>query len=1519
MSNRTPDINNTNINTNLPSKGLITDNLELYNGKEIWTYARNVSANTRSGDIISLSNESSTILCADIPYTYIGNIPLIENRFAIFSTDNTNSEIGIFEADTCTYSILVSGDCLAFNTEYLVSGKAKVNWDGSETIYWTDSLNNPMRYLKLNKIPYVEIGTSGCTTLYSGDLDCERLKLYQDISVPTLTAELTTNGNLKNGTYQFGIAYSVKKDRLTDVYSITDPISVFSHQNKVPKGISLTISNLSTEFEEYQLFVTYTINNVTTYKSMGYYGINQTVLNISQIDRPEYEDVELLTLITAKPYYNKAKWCSGNDKYLIFSGLESEVEIGYQAQAMSIESNYAIIEAPANYYGTYGGINVGYYSDEAYAFGIQWLKINGQWTDVYHIPGTTSGSTHVADNLDIYETDDTVCFPDGVPPGWYVDNTSSPIERDIYGPVECDLTFMTKGNMAYTESTLLYLDNKEMFPNDYCTPIRHHKFPSEANEPRYTYDPVIQGANYTGTIRIKAIQFSNIEHPKDGDGNYLPGIVGYRIVRSDRDGNRTVIAKGYSTNMRYYDDEASNRIMYPNYPYNFLGTDNFHTRKQGIFDPSASGPSDYIINADDGDVVDYLTGYYEGRFTFYSPHTLFSQVSLPTEVIFETDEAGDVAGKFTYPYRMPRYKLWSDNGINRTLAFAGAAGMTAALSFSSLGAYLATITEKASNAASNYMTLVSNTIDWQNYILQYQSYYLFSKNWRRRTAAMGRRRFVQFSQYLADGINTYQYEPGTYINNFKKPIGVALQLNSNISAPTPTSTSFVDDSLQVYSHWTTPPEIDKWFISTQASYYYTALKRRLPDQYGTLTSINYVNTGYYQDISSLSGSTQVYSTGVVFGGDCFINRLTVNQPQPFFTANPIGLADGSLWDFRNHSSLAHPTFWLNSAPYTIFDKLQQWVNGITAILTPSAIPAATDGISSRYVLDNYIDVKNQTKDIIRAGSGNAAYMYHSYNGIMQLFVESDYNIDYRDYTLAGSNIWSVNGDVDWIFRADHMESTSPYALEEFIYDKTYSKQNTEITAVQQRLDFELALSESFLSKYPNRVIYSLPANTQFKTDNWLHFLPLNYYDFPKNQFGNLTSIHAIDNQQLLFLFDKSAPYVTIGRDQLQTQNNIKITIGDGGLFDRDPRPLYYSDYAYGSSISRYAFKASHLGMFYVSQNQGKIFQGKEDVAENGNSYWLANNFPSKLVAAFPNYPLYDNPSVGVGVVSGFDFISQTLYVTKRDYSPIVEGITLSGSTFYYDGDPISLTDSQYFEDASFTVSYNVPGKFFVSWHDYHPLSFFNTTNSLFSVSPDSKIYIHNESDSSFCNFYGVNYPHGFELPVNLGQNVSLLNTVEYQMVAQKYEPINANVIPYLDETYNLAIIRNHEQISGYLNLELKPRNTIASILQRSTYNSLTGQFDIPLHKYEQKFRFNDFFDITKDAGEYSNSPTNLMSFDSSGYKFTINPLAVDPYKPLTQRKRLRDKNFRVYFERTISNDIKTIFHLSNFKTSASPR
>jgi hypothetical protein len=172
------------------------------------------------------------------------------------------------------------------------------------------------------------------------------------------------------------------------------------------------------------------------------------------------------------------------------------------------------------------------------------------------------------------------------------------------------------------------------YPNDLCgVNIRHHKFPDNYLSPKTLHYEAAAGQNDPNLLKIRfmGVMFENIALPKDNEGNDIPGIVGYEILRGSREGNRSIIAKGMINNFRTYEikgDVARDRIgLYANYPFNDLESDS------------------YLVRAKK-DIPAPFSGNGNNRYAFLSPETTFNSPTLGYELKLESVVFGDASGSF---------------------------------------------------------------------------------------------------------------------------------------------------------------------------------------------------------------------------------------------------------------------------------------------------------------------------------------------------------------------------------------------------------------------------------------------------------------------------------------------------------------------------------------------------------------------------------------------------------------------------------------------------------------------------------------------------------------------------------------------------------------------------------------------------------------------------------------------------------------------------------------------------------
>lgn len=251
---KAPGLQNTSsVDSRMFTKGMSKDMSASFQSKEQWFHARNAANNSVDGDVGLIGNEPANLECANIPYTIIGAIHLYQDSWVLFGTDDINSEIGLFDDSKCEYTSLVNDTCLSFNKLHLIVGASKENFDCTWQIYWDDG-NNPSRTLNINDIPYIqnEVSEEGADCVIYEDtsaLDCEKIRIAPLLDTPCVHIEKSiSGGQLRNGSYQAFIAYTVNEQKVTDYIGVSNVQSLFDHRGN-SGALKINVTNLDIEFD----------------------------------------------------------------------------------------------------------------------------------------------------------------------------------------------------------------------------------------------------------------------------------------------------------------------------------------------------------------------------------------------------------------------------------------------------------------------------------------------------------------------------------------------------------------------------------------------------------------------------------------------------------------------------------------------------------------------------------------------------------------------------------------------------------------------------------------------------------------------------------------------------------------------------------------------------------------------------------------------------------------------------------------------------------------------------------------------------------------------------------------------------------------------------------------------------------------------------------------------------------------------------------------------------------------------
>lgn len=1508
------DQSSTDVTNNNFSKGLVKDYNETFVADGFYTHARNAVNNSHDGQVGVIGNEPSNLFCVTLPYTMIGCIHLTDDQWVIFTTDDIHSEIGIFDESACTYKKVVNSDCLNFKKSNLITGAYRKRFDCERLIYWDDGLN-PTRTMDLDKVPftYTIVIVNGCETkVYTTNLDCEAIRLAPLLNHPCIKlSKGNLAGTLPNGSYQVCIAYSINQVKVSDYIGLSEVQSLWTHQN-VSSSLEVNIVTIDDKrFDEFELVVVSNINGQTLCKRIGYYSTVSGTIYIDRWDL-EYVTIPISNVVLRTDPLEKTDAMYVVNNYLLRVGTHSKYKFNYQLQANNITTKWAAVQYPNTYY-TKGGNNTSYLRDEQYAFFIRWIYNTGERSESYNIPGRAS----LPGELDNIVGDDAFETQDGIlRQRWQVENTATIDSIVPYSLPDGGVVIET-GRMGYWESTEHYPNDKFDIWGPLCgKAIRHHKMPDVTVGENINH--FNHGANL---ITLLGVSFSNITHPLDQNGIPIDSIIGYEILRGSREGAKSIIAKGLINNMRSFTipDNPNITGLYQNYPYNDLHDDVYLTSKEQTSEGGANS---------DGPNGKPLTGYKQDVFSFHSPELAFSIPYLnPNEIKVYEELRGTTNGTFSVPYMHPKFKLLTNkiDGLLDDLA-----GLITAiqLAAAALGSYtqeissepgLPTIKLGIGNVMSDggpfgavgvamsivaiatnvtfqgiYVGLFGSKINKQQllgiiyslipnrqFATQYNSHGLYNDFIQ--STKDNRRRKVEIANYVQGAVQ--QFTDVYQINNQNRSVFVCVKIKNILK-----NTVKEDNSRVLLGNGDYNTS-----ITTNIASHYAALKISIPSQYGQIESIKQISISECINSSRPTLNTSVTSP-IFFGGDTYIGRFTEKNSMLFFNTWLMGEPNAIEFDYTLYPNLPYPRFWVNSQKY---------------------IGLFADKPSNHRSLDG---VQNGNWTYLNKGH---FYLFNS--GVRDFYVESEVNLAYRDWEDDYAHRhYDPYGFTDLIsmFRSDIIKSGNYYKYD---YSLSIAKLvNSHITwgEVLPR-NYNPVVAATCYTYRPNRVVYSLPQQDESKQDSWRVFLTNNYKDFNTN----VTAIKPINKTGAVFMMKFMSPLQFMGVEELKLDGTgVKVTIGDGALFSgaQQLQSIVNADesYEYGSCQSRYSVLGTSKGVFWVSQSQGKIYnyagEGLKEISNQGLKWWFAKYLPSELLKVYPDYPLYDNPVIGVGVHAIYDNVNEIVYICKRDYKPLVSTLTYDQKGNFYVGGKIkiSITDKNYFEDASWTISYDTKSGSWLSFHDWVP-TFLLPGKAHFTSVNNNTIWKHNIRCDSYCNFYDVNYPFEIEYVSATGQTVNTIRSIEYLLEVYKYYNDCRDRFHVLDENFDRAIIYNSEQISGLLTLKSKQKNDPLALL---SYPIITnGNITIQYSKEENKYRFNQFWDITKDRGEFTGFSIPLLNLEANGYKYSINPNAVNYNKSPLERKKFRHNVNRVWLSKTVSGNLKFLFKTSNQKLLQSPR
>lgn len=862
------------------------------------------------------------------------------------------------------------------------------------------------------------------------------------------------------------------------------------------------------------------------------------------------------------------------------------------------------------------------------------------------------------------------------------------------------------------------------------------------------------------------------------------------------------------------------------------------------------------------------------RFTFHSPDTSFFQPLLGNILKLEVAEYGLTRSHFVQVKNHAKYRFPSLESYLTSLAV----GMVVGFASGTYGFSTNPFNGAAAfTAFSVFNDIVFRLLPKKNMAYQFNSVGNYSRFKPVPNDTGNKIRTIDIGTYLISGMQGVG--DTEIINNYQRESSVYLRTTETL--PVPSSIAGVpEDNSRFTLSQVGCNDID--IFTRDVSSYYASIKTEALDQYGHIYSYQAIDTGYKISID-VSKEFEGDTIMDVFGGDTFINKFAFKRKLPFFIDNRVGFPDESDVFYDELGNIGFPKYWFST-------DIRRGDGGAFGI-------GALFGVKV-----NNFDCENN------AFFYNAGKIYLFAYGIVNFFVESAVNVDYRQAynALEGDYYPRVGSDIpdDWLQETNvsiNFDNT-------YTYNKTYSKQNTENVFTTLPVDF---ISDNTCTQnFPNRIIFSEVQQdvVNYNKNNWRIYRPVSLFDFPLN-YGKLTSVDGIETRQILARFENK----TMLYNSLLTVN---ASIGDvylgQSIFNKNIPPVDFAETDLGYTGSQHKFMLrTEFGHVWIDAKRGDIFlmqgQSLNDISNEGVKLFLTNNLNFKIQEAFPNYDI-DNSFKGIGICGVYDNRYHRLIFTKLDYKPLMDDIVYNNvtDTFSLNGSTIELSDTNYFCDVSFTISYSFVSKSWTSFHSYLPRFYVGDLNK-FHTGNETSIWTHNINETSYNNFYGNIEPYILEYPIAYQGHDEILQSIRDYTKVNRITNTSSFVQTNTD-FFNKAIIYNDQQCSGTINLIPKPKNNLSAYLTYPKYN--IDSRDVLFVKSDNFYNYNGFWDIVKNHDE----PIWLPDCTSNSENKVLNTSNLEYLNRSYKKYPIRAKDCRV---RHILDDKSTVRLTSQFISSES--
>lgn len=336
-----------------------------------------------------------------------------------------------------------------------------------------------------------------------------------------------------------------------------------------------------------------------------------------------------------------------------------------------------------------------------------------------------------------------------------------------------------------------------------------------------------------------------------------------------------------------------------------------------------------------------------------------------------------------------------------------------------------------------------------------------------------------------------------------------------------------------------------------------------------------------------------------------------------------------------------------------------------------------------------------------------------------------------------------------------------------------------------------------LSHYPGRIIFSDPSTTEESIDNFLTFKPLNYRDL-STQGGEIIKGDVVGD--ILLVRTKNRTYKLFPNNQELQVGDATVQLGTGSFLAAPEKEFTGTTSGFAGQQYKLSSTKTPFGLVWVDQVQGQVFHfdgQKVDILSNNGMFWFFET----------NLKLAQESNITKSVKIAYNPATKEVVLTAPIFKYLLDKpLEVSNGVYKVDGREVQLSQSGYFENKSFTLSYSFKNGYWQSFHSYLPDFMYNDGLVMYTCI-SSGIFAH-DAVKSFATFYGKLYPVSVE--VNFPSIESFQHaSFHYYADFQEYNETEGTWVP-VKENFTQGWMRSDNQSSGIFDLIL-PSNSLSQI------------------------------------------------------------------------------------------------------------